>query len=136
MAAEQVGKALTLEAPLVLAAEEEEQVGQEPLVLMLQRRHLTQAVMEETQQYKVPHGQVELMVIRWEAVAARVVEPVTLAKAMEMAVAPNMEAEEEAGQAVPPIRRMPMTNNREVLACTEQAEEEGAEPQLLGLVKI
>ena len=136
MAAEQAGKALTLEAPLVLAAEEEEQVVQGLLVLMLQRRHLTQAVMEETQQYKVHRGQVELMVIRWEVEAARVVEPVTHQQVMEMAVAPNMVVEAEAGQAVPPIRHMPMTNNRAVPVFTVQAEEEAAEPQLLGLVKI
>ena len=47
-----------------------------------------------------------------------------------------LAAEAEGGQAVPPILHTPTTNNREVLACTEQAEEAAAVPQLLGLVKI
>ena len=61
---------------------------------------------------------------------------VTLAKAMEMAVALNMEVEQEAGQVVLPILHMLTMNNRAVPVFSVQAVEEAVVLQLLGVVKI
>ena len=66
----------------------------------------------------------------------KVVGHVTLHQAMEMAVALNMEAEQEAGQAVLPILHMPTTNNRVVPVFSVQAEEEAEEQEPLVVVKI
>ena len=56
------GAILGVRPVLVVAVEALVVLGQQ--VQMVKLLHLTMAVMEEIQRYKVHHGQVELMVIR------------------------------------------------------------------------
>ena len=60
----------------------------------------------------------------------------TLAKAMEMAVAPNMAEVQAVAAGEPPILYTPTTKNREALAYSEQAEEVAAVLERAVLVKI
>ena len=94
------------------------------------------AAMAATQQSRVRRGLAELTVIRWEAGAARVEEPVTHHKVMAMAgVLNTVEAVEEA-VGVPLILTTPTTRSRVALACTEQAGEAAAGLEQAVLVRI
>ncbi len=66
----------------------------------------------------------------------RVVGHVTHQQEMEMAVALNMEVEQEAGQVVLPILHMLTMNNRAVPVFSVQAVEEAVVLLLLAIMKI
>ena len=129
-------KPLTAAAILALVEAAVAQVVLGRLAQMPNQRRLMQGATEETQRYKVHHGQVEPTVIRWEVVAARVVEPATRQKAMAMVGAPNMAVEAEGVEAVPLILLMPMMKNRAALVFTVLVAAEVAVLERAVLVKI
>ena len=131
-----VGKPLTTEASLGLVEVAEAQVAQEPQAQIPKPPPLMLAGMVVTQPWRVQRGLVELMVIQWEAEAAKAEEPVTLAQVTAMVGAPNTAEAEAAVAEEPLILITPMTKNRVVLVFLARVAAVAAGLEMQARVKI